>query len=416
MDARSARPPAPRRVRSRGAVAAQLTTAEAREFLVGHHGLRGGELPAGADGVRTLLARLRCIQLDPLDPLGTNADLVALARVDGIAKGDVYRHLLPGHAFEHFAKERCLLPASAFPWYRAELAVEAPWWSHAERLRRLPEGVVEKVLEEVRARGPVTADELADHGPVEPIDWSGWRGTPRAAKMALEVLQTRCDVVVAGRGPGGKRYDVPERALPQVARVEVHPRRRGAAERVEAFRRWALVERVEASGLLSRAGGATWSILEPARRTPIPDDLVAEGALEEVQVEGSPRVYLAPRGFRERRHPAPDGRLRLLGPLDPVLWDRALVRAAFEFDYTWDVYKPAHLRRYGWYVCPLLRGDRLVGRLDGAIADGVLRVRAVWAEPGGDLDRDALRACLERHAAACGVERVVMPRGIKKRP
>jgi uncharacterized protein len=66
--------------------------------------------------VRALVARLRCIQLDPRDPLGTNADLVALARVDGIAKGDVYRPLLPGYAFEHFAKERCLLPASAFPW------------------------------------------------------------------------------------------------------------------------------------------------------------------------------------------------------------------------------------------------------------------------------------------------------------
>jgi uncharacterized protein YcaQ len=414
MDSTSSGGAAPKRSR-RPRARAVLTPAEARAFLVGHHLLAAPELPAGAAGVRALLARLRCIQLDPLDPLGTNADLVALARVDGIAKGDVYRHLLPGHAFEHFAKERCLLPASAFPWYRAELAVEAPWWSHAERLRRLPEGVVEKVLEEVRARGPVTADELADHGPVEPIDWSGWRGTPRAAKMALEVLQTRCEVVVAGRGAGGKRYDVPERALPEVARVEAHPRRRGAAERVEAFRRWALLERVEAAGFLSRAGGATWSILEPARRTSIPDDLVAEGALEEVQVEGSPRVYLAPRGFGARRHPSPDGRVRLLGPLDPVLWDRALVRAAFGFDYVWEVYKPVHLRSFGWYVCPLLRGDRLVGRLDGAIADGALRVRAVWAEPGADLDRDALRACLERHAAACGVRRVVMPRTIRKR-
>ena len=391
-----------------------LTPAEARAFLVGHHALAAPELPSGAGGVRALLPRLRHIQLDPLDPLGTNADLVALARVDGIGKGDVYRHLLPGHAFEHFAKERCLLPAYAFPWYRAELAVEAPWWSHAERLRRLPAGVVEKVLAEVRAHGPVAADDLTDHGAVEPIDWSGWRGTPKAAKMALEVLQTRCEVVVAGRGPRGKRYDVPERALAEVAGAAVHPPRRSAAARVEAFRRWALVERVEAAGFLSRAGGSTWSILEPARRTSIPDDLVAEGAVEEVRVEGSPRIYLAPRGFRERRHPAPDGRVRLLGPLDPLVWDRALVRAAFGFDYTWEVYKPAHLRRFGWYVCPLLRGDRLVGRLDGAIDRGALRVRAVWAEPDGELDRAALRACLERHAAACGVDRVVMPRGIRR--
>ncbi|HET8734288.1 MAG TPA: crosslink repair DNA glycosylase YcaQ family protein [Anaeromyxobacteraceae bacterium] len=381
--------------------------------MVGHHALAAQELPPGAAGVRALLARLRCIQLDPLDPLGTNADLVALARVEGIGKGDVYRHLLPGHAFEHFAKERCLLPADAFAWYRDELAIEPDWWSHAERLRRLPPGAVERVLEEVRERGPIIADDLADHGRVEPLDWSGWRGTPRAAKMALEVLQTRCQVVVSGRGPRGKLYDVPERALDGAARRRVHPPGRTAAARVEAFRRWALLERVEAAGLLSRAGGATWSMLSPARRAGIPEALLAAGAVEEVQVAGSTRTYLAPRGFAGRRHPAADGRIRLLGPLDPLIWDRALVRAAFGFDYAWEVYRPAHLRRFGWYVCPLLRGDALVGRLEGAIARGALRVAAIWAEPGGALDRRALLACLERHAAACGVDRVVLPRRIR---
>ncbi len=405
-------PSPPRRAAPRPA-AVVLSPAEARRWLVGHHALSAPELPPGAEGVRALVERLRCIQLDPLDPLGTNADLVALARVDGISRGDVYRHLLPGHAFEHFAKERCLLPARAFPWYRAELAVEATWWSHAERLRRLPPGVVEKVLEELRARGPLAVGELADHGRVEPLDWSGWRGTPRAAKMALEVLQTRCDVVVCGRGPRGKVYDVPERALPDVARARVHPPGRSAAGRVEAFRRWALLERVEAAGFLARAAGATWSMLDPARRAGVPEALLAEGAVEEVQVAGSPRTYLAPRGFAARRHPAPDGRVRLLGPLDPLVWDRALVRAAFGFDYAWEVYRPASLRRFGWYVCPLLRGDALVGRLDGAVARGALRVRAVWAEPGADLDRAALLACLERHAAACGVDRVVLPRTIR---
>lgn len=404
--------PVPRRAPPRRAATA-LTPGEARAFLVGHHALAAPELPAGAAGVRALLARLRCIQLDPLDPLGTNADLVALARVDGIGKGDVYRHLLPGHAFEHFAKERCLLPADAFAWYRDELAIEPEWWSHAERLRRLPRGAVEKVLEEVRARGPIVADDLADHGRVEPLDWSGWRGTPRAAKMALEVLQTRCEVVVSGRGPRGKLYDVPERALKGAARRRVHPPGRTAEDRVEAFRRWALLERVEAAGLLSRAGGATWSMLTPARRAGIPEALLADGAVEEVQVVGSTRTYLAPRGFAGRSHPAPDGRIRLLGPLDPLIWDRALVRVAFGFDYSWEVYRPAHLRRFGWYVCPLLRGHALVGRLEGAIARGALRVNAIWAEPGGELDRPALLACLERHAAACGVARVVLPRRIR---
>ncbi len=455
-------PSRPRAARRREPV--ELTRAEARAFLVGHHALGAPELPPGAEGVRALLERLRCIQLDPLDPLGTNADLVALARVDGIAKGDVYRHLLPGQAFEHFAKERCLLPASAFPWYRAHAAVEAPWWSHEERLRRLPEGVVERVLAELRARGPLSAGELADHGRVEPLDWSGWKGTPRAAKMALEVLQTRCDVVVCGRGPRGKLYDVPERALPEVARLPNPLLRRGGGPRTvgssatagargqhapnskaakpaaasgastsaegsaaghpsssagrggaqPGFDRWAIRERVEAAGFLARGGAASvWSTLHSARRAGVADALLAEGAVEEVRVEGSRRTYLAPLGFAGRHHPEPDDRVRLLGPLDPLLWDRDLVRTAFGFDYTWEVYRPLHLRRFAWYVCPLLRGGALVGRLDGAVRDGALRIAAVWAEPGGALDRASLLACLERHAEACGVRRVVLPRSFR---
>ena len=266
------------------------------------------------------------------------------------------------------------------------------------------------MLADVGVRGPLAADELADHGAVEPLDWSGWRGTARAARMALEVLQTRCEVVVAGRGPGGKRFDVPERALPAVARARVHPARRRPEARIAAFRRWATLERVEAAGFLSLAGGATWSTLEPARRAGIAAALLETGEVEEVRVEGSPRTYLAPRGFRDRDHPAPDGRVRLLGPLDPLLWDRALVRAAFGFDYVWEVYRPEPLRRFGWYVCPLLQGDRLVGRLDGAAKDGVLRVRAIWAEAGAELDRAAVAACLERHARAIGAARLVLPR------
>jgi uncharacterized protein YcaQ len=376
-----------------------LPLEEARDFLVGHHGVRGQRLPKGAAGVRALLAQLRCIQLDPLDVIGTNADLVALARVDGIARGDVYRHLLPGHAFEHFAKERCLLPAAAFPYYR-DHAAEAPWWRLSVRLQRLPPGVVEKVLEEVRARGPISAAELTHHGHVEALDWSGWKGTGRATSMALEVLWTRCQIVVCGRGPKGKLYDAPERALPQVARAPSGD-----------FHRWALLERVEAAGLLARASGAIWSMLWETRTSPLPDQLVAEGLIEEVRLPGSPRTYLAPRGFRDRRHGRADDRMRILGPLDPLLWDRELVRRAFGFDYVWEVYKPLKLRRWGWYVVPLLQRGQLVGRLEASVQKHSLRVKKVWPEPGRALDRDALVAALERHALACGAQKLKLPRG-----
>jgi uncharacterized protein YcaQ len=374
----------------------------ARAWLVSHHALARPRFPSGAEGTRALLLALRCVQLDPLDVIGTNADLVALARVDGLVRGDVYRHLMPGHAFEHWAKERCLLPAHAFPYYR-ERTRETPWWHLATRLERLPAKVLEAVLEEVAARGPITAAELTDHGAVKPLDWSGWKGTGKATSMALEVLWTRCQVVVSGRGAGGKRYDVPERSLPSIAGKSVS----GGGE---AFDRWALLERVEAAGLLSRAAGPHWSVLSDVRTSELPDALVRQGLIEEVAVPGSPRRYLVPAGFRERPVEEPDARVRILGPLDPLLWDRGLVKLLFGFEYTWEVYKPAEQRRWGWYVCPLLHRGRLVGRLEARVVEGVLRVDKLWREKGVKLDDAAVDEALARHAKACGATRVKRPR------
>src|SRR5690242_13517657 len=84
-----------------------ITREEARDFLTGQHGLRR-YAGRGGKALPALLEQLRCIQLDPLNPIGTNADLVALARVEGIRRGDIYDAIYPGKAFEHFAKERCL--------------------------------------------------------------------------------------------------------------------------------------------------------------------------------------------------------------------------------------------------------------------------------------------------------------------
>jgi len=379
-----------------------LAPDEARARLVSHLGLAAPAFPTGAAGVRAMLRRLRHVQLDPLDAIGTNADLVALARVDGIARGDVYRHLYPGHAFEHWAKERCLLPASAFPHYRQQPR-ETPWWRTATRLERLPEGVLEAVRDEVEARGPITAAELSDRGAVVPLDWSGWKGTGRATSMALEVLWTRCEVVVCGRTSAGKQYDVPHRALPKVAKVEVDASG-------DAFARWAVEERAQAAGMLSRVAGAHWSVLSPVRLSEVPDALVREGVLEEVALPGSPRRYLVPAGFRTAPVTAPDERMRILGPLDPLLWDRALVKHAFGFEYAWEVYKPAEQRRWGWYVCPLLHRGQLVGRLEARIRDGVLQVEKLWREKGVKLDDAALDEALARHARACGAEKVRRPK------
>ena len=355
-----------------------------------------------------MFSQLGAIQLDPLDPMGTNADLVTIARVDGVARGEVYGHLLPGHAFEHFAKERCLLPAAAFPYYR-EHAAERMSGRIEHRTSRLPQGLLADLVAEIEERGPVSAADLdrsQNRGVVEPLDWSGWKSTGRASSMALEALSFQCRLVVVGRTLRGKLYDVPRRALPHVHDAP--------AMSADAFERWAVAARVEAAGLLTRNMGPHWGLLSEVRQGEVPNRLIEEGVLVEVQVEGATRRFLAPADFARRKFPQDDGLMRILGPLDPLLWDRKLVAHAFGFDYLWEVYKPESERRWGWYVHPLLHRGEFVGRLEGRVREGVLQIDRIWREPERALDLEALDAALERHAQACGVEQVKRPKRLLK--
>lgn len=373
--------------------------------MVSQLGLARPQKERGERAVRAMLDALRCVQLDPLDPMGTNADLVMFARVDGVNRGDLWRHTLPGAAFEHFAKERCLLPASAFPYYRNQ-AAETPWWRLGERLTKLPSGVIEAVRAEIEARGPISAKALEDRGQVAPMDWSGWKGTSRATSMAIEVLWTRCEVVVAARRGREKLWDVPARALTEHHAVEVPP---------GAFASWALRERVEAAGLLARKAGPWWSMLRELRTNGSIESRIDDGTLEEVAIEGLRGKYLAPAGFLERKIIPPDDRMRILGPLDPILWDRELVNGVFDFEYVWEVYKPAQERRWGWYVMPLYHRGQLVGRLEGRTVGETLVIDRVWREKGREFDEDALDAALERHALACGCDHVKRERSARRR-
>ncbi len=358
----------------------RISRAQARAWLLSQSGLCWDFEGGPAD----LLRRLRCIQLDPLDRIGPNAELVAMARLPTLRREAFYGALYPGNAFEHFAKERCLLPADAFPAYRDQ-AAETPWWRANQRMKRLPSEALTEVLAEVQARGPVTSGQLTERGRVDPIDWSGWKGTSSATKMALELLWLRCEVVVCGRAPA-KVYDLPSRALPEVCDGEAPP----------DFGEWALLERVEAAGLVPTATGPWWSMLT-SRRVELTQRLTASGAVELVEVEGARRRYLAPAGFLERPLDEPDERMRILGPLDPFLWARNLIGHVFDFDYVWEVYKPAAKRRWGYYVCPLLHRGRLVGRFEGRLRGDTIEVQGLWPEEG--FDQRAFEEALHDHGA-----------------
>jgi uncharacterized protein YcaQ len=380
---RAARPPAPR----------ELGADHARAILLHAAGFDRAWSPGDA-GVIEVLDALDWIQLDPIDRVGQNADLVVGARVPGARRGDVHR-VLAGRSFEHFAKERCVIHARHFPHYRAQ-AVETPWWRNSERMSRLPESLLAEVLAEVRERGPLPVDALTPRGKVPPMDWAGWKSTSRAEVLAFDVLWTRCEVVVTGRDARGRRMaDIPERALPPEAHAPAGPTPFGEAM---------LLARVRSCGLLSRAGGATWSMLAGTRTDGTVDRLIRAGRLSEVRVGRRPYLVL-PESLE-----LPVGSVlaatattaAVIAPLDPLIWNRELVRDVFDFDYLWEIYKPAAQRKWGYYVCPLLVGGRLGGRVEGHRDGDLLRLTGTWGSLEG------AGPALERLAALNGCRGVAV--------
>ncbi len=354
-----------------------LTPQEARPLVLAAARL------APTTSARGALDVLGCVQLDPIDRVGRSQDLVLHARVPGYR-----RHGWVGldDSFEHFAKERCLLPGWLFPWYRDRSRAQ-PWWRATERMKRLSPTLLSEVLAEVRRRGVVSARDLSDHGRVEPLDWHGWRGTSSAAKLALETLWQRCDVVVCERDEHGHhRFDLPERALPD---------RCGAPAPSDEE---VLLHRVRQAGWLPIASGPWWGQLRWMR--PALDDLVDRGLLTAVRLTGSRRTWVVHADTLEE-HFEPDDRMRVIAPLDPLIWDRALVLAAFGFPYVWEIYKPVEKRRWGYYVCPLLHGERLVGRIEARRTPDGLEIVGRWGAPDpGALD-EALQALWSMQAKAC---------------
>lgn len=305
----------------------KITKQAARLYLLGQLLLKSNVLPTGKEGFVKLLNTLRHIQIDPLTQIGRSHELVALARVDGL-KLDSFHELMGGtHGFEHWAKERCLLPAYALPYYLNYEYAQSSWFSLEKRKSCLSEEVLDSVLQEIEKRGPIESSKLEDRGKVKHnAEWIKTKDDQRDAnKIAVEALWLMCKIVIVGRNSKNQKiYHVTKKIFPDIKKKNITEKE---------FVIWALKERIEAAGFLSRAASIAWSALGKYRTSEIIDELIKDGQIEEVVIEGSRAKYLAPKDFDKRQFPDFDDRLRIIAPLDPVIWDKKLVQFLFDFKY-----------------------------------------------------------------------------------
>jgi uncharacterized protein YcaQ len=372
-----------------------VTLAQIRRTIVHAQGFAGRFRRAGEADVEVAIRRLGAVQLDSISAVDRAHRLTIAARIGHFDPEEVPRLVRAGRVFEYWAHEASLLPIELWPHFRSAMNGDGHWGLHDRALRDHGE-LVEPILARIREEGALPSRAFEAGGFVN----GGGMWNLKPAKLVLEALWDRGRLVIAGRQAFQRVYDLPERVVPAHV-LELPP-----PPEEETLRTFALLA-VRARGALTEAAiREHWRLKGgKARLHHHLLALVDEGLLREVHVDdgGAPFYVCADTELGGDASPPV-----LVCPFDHLVWDRPLLERVFGFRHVIEVYKREHERTYGYYVLPLLAGDRFLGRADlkADRAEGVLRVRRFTPEPrvrGNVLDK--LERAAKRLARTIGLER-----------
>jgi uncharacterized protein YcaQ len=388
----------------------RLGAAEARRVALGATGLAAARPDAAAGGrqLRALVERLGVVQIDSVNVLQRAHYLPAFTRLGPypLEALDRLAHYAPRRLFEYWGHEASLLPVRLQPhlrWRMDRAAHDA--WGGMRRIQRERPDLVARVLDHVRERGPISASDIAAEeeadAPRKTGPWWDWSDV----KRAIEFLFWSGQVTSARRRGFERLYDVPERVIPKAVLDTPTPP-------VDEAQRELVRTAARAFGVATERDLRDYYRLPVAEARARVAELAEAGELLPVAVDGwRETAYL----HRDAKVPRQARAAALVGPFDPLIWERPRVERLFGFRYRIEIYVPARKRVHGYYVLPFLLGDALVARVD-LKADrqaGALLVQSAFAEPDAPAETaEALRAELATMAAWLGLDGVsVQPRG-----
>lgn len=355
-----------------------LSNKQARRFMLLKQGLIGDYRFSGKQGVLDFIRQAACIQFDPIDICGKSPEIVLHSRVKGFTKQLLYSLLYDEdrRLLDYFDKNLSIIEITDWPYFRRyREAYKTGGRSHGEI-----NAVCDEIKNIIHKKGAVSS---ADIGFSDTVDWY-WSDT-RLSRAALETMYFRGDLVVHHKKGTNKYYDLAENYI--------------AAELLNApepypdeldHQKWRVLRRIGGVGLLWNKSSDAWLNiwgLKSVQRNEIFRQLMEEEKIIEVTVDGiKEKLYClsTDRGLLETilQEVELKSRCELLAPLDNMLWDRRLIKALFDFDYKWEIYTPEAQRKYGYYVLPLLYGDRFIGRVE-AIRDRKAKrlvLKNIWYE------------------------------------
>ncbi len=360
---------------------------QARQFILAKQGLIGAYKFAWKEGALAYVRQAGCIQFDPVDVCGKNAELTLQSRVRGFRKSHLQDLLYKDRKLiDYVDKELSIWPVEDWPYFSSYRDRSLRMSETFEGLQELKE----EALEYINEHGPVSSDTLPIEGEIfwhSSMHWSGnWHKKSAAARSVLEQLYTDGTLIIHHKKGSRKYYDIASKYISADILSAENPCRND-----EEFVMWRILRRIGAVGLLwDKSSPALLGIhINAEQRKKYLAVLAEEGKIHSVMVEGvkTPFYYLS--SDEALMEMILDGssdlkpRMSLMAPLDPLLWDKSLISALWDFQYSWEIYTPAEKRKYGYYTLPILFGDRFVGRIEAVPGkDGILRVKGLWWEPG----------------------------------
>jgi len=375
-----------------------LTNKQARRFMLLKQGLIGDYKFSGKQGVLEFIRQAGCIQFDPIDVCGKNPELVLQSRVEGFTKQMLYSLLYEDRKLlDYFDKNLSIIETTDWPYFRRyREAYKTGGRSHDE-----VNAVCEEIKSIIREKGAVSS---ADIGFSDTVDW--YWSSAKLSRAALETMYFRGELVVHHKKGTTKYYDITENCIAAelLNAPEPYP------DELE-HQKWRVLRRIGAVGLMWNKPSDAWLNiweLKSAQRNEIFKQLLSEGKIMEVTVDSiKDKLYCLSTDWSlleaVLQEPELKDRCELIAPLDNMLWDRRLIKALFDFDYKWEIYTPKEQRKYGYYVLPLLYGDRFIGRVE-AIRDSkakTLIVKNIWYERDAERTKalqTAIDDCLHKFA------------------
>ncbi len=392
-----------------------LTKPQAKRFILAHQGLWPPHELEGKRGVVKYIRRVGCIQFDPLDIVGHNPELVLQGRVADFSPGMLQDLLYQDRKLvDGWDKVMSIYPVEDWPYFRRQREAERRSLDKRTQIT----AILPQVRQVIQEHGPLSSIDLdMDHR----VDWP-W-GPTRLARAALEGLQFCGELIIHHRVHTRKVYDLASRHIPQKLLSVSDPN-----ETDEQYQDWHILRRIGGIGLVWNRAGEAWLGIQGVKsqeRSAALQRLIEQGKVIEVHVEGiEPPFYMRsedkPHLNKVLHSPAPSPRAVILAPLDNLLWDRRLVQELFGFSYVWEVYKPAEQRKYGYYVLPILYGDRFIARFEPGRdrQSGALVIKKWWWEsdvtPSKRMQSD-LRDCFKRFLGYLGADELKIESKTAKR-